>query len=367
MSLNYSKILITLTIVLLIFGLLTLFSASVVVAQQDYGDAFYFVKRQIIQGVILGGVVAFLASRLPLSFWQKLAPLLLIFNVILVALCFVPPFKVANAPALRWLKIGPISFQPSEFLKITYPAFLAAILCRSNPKERKKVFGKPFLTFLFSFGLISGLMFIQPSTGTVLIIGLASLAIYFTSGLSLKQIIVLIIITIIVGSYLFKVSPYRLQRIISFKEGEEDPLKSGYHIEQSLIGIGSGGIFGLGFLKSVQKFFYLPESHTDSIFSVISEEFGFIGSIILIVLYLSLILVGLKIASKSINNFNKFFAIGLISHIGFQTFINIAVMTKIIPATGVPLPFISYGSSSLITSLVSIGILSKIASGEVYN
>ncbi len=364
MSLNYNKILITLTVILLTLGLLVLFSASAVIAQQNFSDTFYFVKKQIIQGVIFGGILAFLASKLSLNFWRKLAPLFFILNVLLIILCFVPPFKMTSTNALRWIKIGPISFQPSEFLKITYPAFLAAVLSQYNLKERKRIFGKPFLTFLFSFGLISGLMFIQPSTGTVLIIGLASLAIYFTSGLSLKQIIVLVIITIIVGSYLFKVSPYRLQRIISFKEGEKDPLKSGYHIEQSLIGIGSGGIFGLGFLNSIQKFFYLPESHTDSIFSVLAEEFGFVGSMILIVLYLSLVLVGLKITSRALNNFNKFFAVGLISHIGFQAFINIAVMTKIIPVTGVTLPFISYGSSSLITSLVSIGILSKIASVE---
>ncbi|MGC8880724.1 MAG: FtsW/RodA/SpoVE family cell cycle protein [Minisyncoccia bacterium] len=359
MEKNY-KALIALTIVLSVVGILVLFSASVIIAQKEHGDVFYFVKKQIVQGIILGGFLGMIAYRLPLNFWRKLAPLLLFLNVILIILCFIPPFKVTSAYAYRWLKIGSFIFQPSEFLKITYFAFLAALLARYSPLEKKKIFGKPFLIFLCSLALISGLMVIQPSTGTVVIIGLASFAVYFVSGLSFRQFLFLLIIASLAFSYLIKVSPYRLERIISYSKGE-DPLKSGYHIRQALIGIGSGGILGIGFLKSVQKFFYLPETHTDSVFAVMAEEFGFLGSIFLIVLYLSFLLAGYKIAARARNNFNKYFAIGLISYIGFQAFINMAVMTKIIPTTGVPLPFISYGSSSLVVTFISVGILSKIA------
>jgi len=358
----YRQPLIVLTIILVIFGLLCLYSASVIVAQEEHNDVFYFIKRQILQGVIFGGLLAYLAFKIPLSFWKKFAPFLLILNVILIGLCFVKPFKVTSGYALRWIKIGPFTLQPSEFLKITYFAFLAGLLGRYSTSEKRKVFGKPFLIFLFSLGIISLLMFRQPSTGTVVVIGLSSLAVYFASGLSFKQTIVLVLIAAFVFVYLIKTTSYRFERILGFVKGEEDPLGKGYHIKQSLIGIGSGGIFGVGFLKSVQKFNYLPETHTDSIFSIIAEEFGLIGSLFLIILYLSLVFVGLKIANRASDNFSKFFAIGLISHLGFQAFINIAVMSKIIPTTGVPLPFISYGSSSLIASLISIGILTKIAS-----
>lgn len=359
---NYRKALIILTIILSSIGLLVLFSASVIIAQKEHSDVFYFIKKQIFQGILFGGFLSFLASKISLNFWRKLSPLLLIFNIFLMILCFIPPFKVTNAYALRWLKIGPFVFQPSEFFKITYFAFLAGLLSRYSLWERKKIFGKPFIIFLLSLGIISGLMFIQPSTGSVIIIGLASLVVYFVSGLSFKQFLFLLIMGTLVLGYLIKVTPYRLERFLSFYKGEEDPLKSGYHIQQSLIGIGSGGIFGVGFLKSVQKFFYLPEAHTDSVFSVMAEEFGFVGSIIIIIIYLSFLLAGFKIASQTLNHFNRYFAVGLISHIGFQAFINIAVMTRLIPATGVPLPFISYGSSSLIVTLVSVGILTKIAS-----
>lgn len=362
MTNKYRKALITLTVILSVIGLLALCSASVIIGQQEHGDAFYFIKRQIIQGIILGGFLGFLSSKISLNFWRKLAPFLLLLNIILIILCFIPPFKVTHAYALRWLRMGPFIFQPSEFLKVTYFAFLAGLLANHSLIERKKIFGKPFIIYLLSLGIISGLMFVQPSTGTVVIIGLASLAVYFVSGLSLKQFLFLFIIGVLAFSYLVKTTPYRLERVLSFYKGEEDPLKSGYHIQQSLIGIGSGGILGVGFLKSVQKFFYLPEAHTDSVFSVMAEEFGFVGSLIIIILYLSFLLAGLKIASHALNNFNKYFAVGLISTIGFQAFINMAVMTKLIPATGVPLPFISYGSSSLITTLISVGILTKIAS-----
>lgn len=362
MAKSYSKALITLTIILSIIGILVLFSASVMIGQKEHDDVFYFVKRQIIQGIILGSFLGIIASRLTLNFWRKLSPLLLLLNIVLIALCFVSPFKVTSAYAYRWIKIGPFVFQPSEFLKITYFAFLASLLARYSALERKKIFGRPFLIFLFTLAIISGLMFIQPSTGTVVIIGFASLVVYFVSGLSLRQFLFLLIIGLLVIGYLIKVSPYRLERIMAFYKGEEDPLKSGYHIQQALIGIGSGGIFGMGFLKSVQKFFYLPEAHTDSVFSVMAEEFGFLGSIILIILYLSFLLAGFKIAHQARNNFNKYFTVGLISSIGFQAFVNMAVMTKLIPATGVPLPFISYGSSSLIATFISIGILTKINS-----
>ncbi len=358
---KYKNSLVVLTIILSVIGILALFSASAIVGQKEHEDVFYFTKRQLLQGIVVGGLMAFLASKISLNFWQKTSFLLLLFNVFLIILCFIPPFKVSGTHSLRWIKIGPISFQPSEFLKITYFAFLATVLSRYPVSQRKKIFGKPFLIYLISLGIISVLMFVQPSTGTVFIIALASLLVYFVAGLSLKQFIFLALIGILTLTYLTKVTPYRFERIKSFLEGERDPLKGGYHIQQSLIGIGSGGIFGRGFLKSIQKFLYLPESHTDSIFSIMAEEFGFIGSLFLIILYLSLILCGLKIANQTLNSFNKFFAVGLISTIGIQAFINIAVMTKIMPTTGVPLPFISYGSSALITNLVSIGILCKIA------
>ncbi|MBP8617709.1 MAG: cell division protein FtsW [Candidatus Pacebacteria bacterium] len=355
----YSRLLVNLSLILTVLGLIMLTSASAVLGEQQYGDVFYFVKRQIIQGVLLGSILAIILARVPLDLIKKFSFVLFFLNVIITLLCFIPPFKVSGS-ALRWVKIGPISFQPSEFLKITYPLFLATFLEKFSLSQRKKIFAKPFLTFLFSLGLIALIIIKQPSTGTIVIIAFASSLMYFIAGLSGKQILVLALIICLGGFYIVKTTPYRLTRVLSFFQGENTQGEN-YHITQALIGIGSGGWFGLGLGNSVQKFNYLPESHTDAIFPIIAEELGFIGATIVVILFILLISIGFKITQKNQQEFSKFLAGGLTAYLVIQIFINLGGMLHLIPIAGVPLPFFSYGSSSLVTTLATVGLLCNLA------
>jgi len=354
---NYQKSLYLFTAILVIVGFLSLISASSIIGAEDYHDPYYFVKKQLIQGILGGLFLAWLISKIPYQFLKKISVILLIVNVGLILLCFIGPFKHPVNASFRWLKIGPLSFQPSELLKITYILFLANLLSSLKVEKRKN---SAFLIFLISLGLTAGLLAKQPSTGTSLILGLSSLAMYFAAGLNIKQILVVGLLGGLGLMILIIETPYRMQRLTSFLSGANDPLGSGYQSQQSLIGIGSGGIIGVGFGNSLQRFNYLPESHTDAIFSIMAEEFGFVGSISLLIIYLLFISSGLKLAGAVSDLYGKFVIIGIISGIGFQAFINIASMCKLMPITGIPLPFISYGSSAFITNLLGLGIISNI-------
>lgn len=358
---SLSRSLIIVTFIILVIGLVALISASAVIGEQNYGDVYYFVKRQLLQGVFIGLIAAWCASKIDYHTWKKYGPIFLALNIFLLLLCFAPFFGSSEGLANRWIKIGPISFQPSELLKITYILFLAGLLSGSSLKKRRKLIGFPFLCFLATLSLSGYIIIKQPSTGSLVVLILSSLSVYISAGASLAQILFFGLIGTLGLGFIIKKTPYRWNRIISFLSPQQDPLGQGYHIIQSLLAIGSGGLFGVGFGKSVQKFNYLPESHTDAIFSIIAEESGFIGSLVIIILFLILISIGFKIANRAPDEFGKFLAIGLICNIGFQAFINIGAMCQIFPITGIPLPFISYGGSSLVINLISIGLLSNIA------
>ena len=356
-----NRLLITFSLLLLVVGLIALISASAVIGEQEYGDVYHFVKKQLLLGIFLGLILAWVASKINYRSLTKLSLILLILNIVLLLLCFIPALQPLGSPARRWLRVGPVNFQPSEFIKLTYILFLAGLLSRFSIDKRRKMNAIPFIIFVSTLAIIAFIIFQQPATGTLLVLGLSSISVYIVAGMSMLQFFSLGTTSILGLTFLIQRTSYRLQRILSFWSPESDPLGKGYHIIQSLIGIGSGGLFGIGFGRSIQKFNYLPESHTDAIFSIIAEEFGFLGSSLIIILFLLLISIGLKIAKKAPDNLGKFLAIGLTCNIGFQAFINIAAMCKLLPITGIPLPFISYGPSSLIATLISIGILSNIA------
>ena len=358
---KYRKSLIILTFILLIVGIMALISASSVLGAEDFNDVFYYVKKQLFRGILIGLILMFLVSRFNYHHWAKLSLILLVLNLLLVGLCFLGPFKYVVNGAHRWLKVGPLVFQPSEFLKISYILFLAAILAKANTTKVKKVLAAPFIIYIISLGAIGLLLSQQPSTGTFLILAGSSVAMYLTVGLSWKQFFILLLGGGLFLAMLITSTGYRSERIQTFLSGESDPLGKGYQTQQSLIGIGSGGIFGVGFGNSVQKFNYLPASHTDAIFSIIAEEFGFLGSLCLLIIYLFFISSGLGIAQHSPDSYGKFLTTGFISSIGIQAFINIAAMCKLIPITGIPLPFISYGSSALITNLFMVGVVINIS------
>lgn len=357
-KLNY--LLVTFTFILLVVGLIALISASTVIGEQQYGDVYYFVKKQLFLGIFLGLISAWIVSKINYHSLAKLSLILLVFNIFLLLLCFIPAFQPMGSPASRWLKISFINFQPSEFIKPTYILFLATLLSRFSLDKRRKIH-IPFLVFVCSLAMIGVIIIKQPATGTLIVLALSSVMVYIIAGMSAAQFLSLVAVGISSFALIIKTSPYRIRRILSFLSPGSDPLGKGYHIIQSLIGIGSGGLFGIGFGRSIQKFNYLPESHTDAIFSIIAEEFGFLGSLLIIFLFIVLISIGLKIAKRAPDSLGKFLAIGLTCNIGFQAFINIASMCQLVPITGIPLPFISYGGSSMVATLISIGILSNIA------
>lgn len=363
MSHQANSMLIWSAAILLILGLVALISASAALGERYYEDAFYYLKRQIKQGVFLGIIIFFICFFVNYNFWRKIAFFLLIINIILMLLAFLPFFQVEGVSARRWVALGPISFQPSEFLKVSYILFLASFLSSYSTTEIKKRKSaiKIYLIFIFTLVLICGILVFQPATGTVIIISLTSMIVYLARGAPWRYIILTVILAFIVLWLLIKITPARLERIISFFHPQLDPLGKGYQLQQALIGIGSGGLFGVGFGKSVQKFHYLPESHTDVIFSIIAEETGFIGVFILLIIFMIFILAGFQIAQNAADNFGYLLGTGLISWIAVQVIINIAANCQLIPMTGIPLPFISYGSSALITTLASVGILANIA------
>jgi len=351
----------SLTFIILFVGLVVLISASSVMGEQVYGDVFHFVKKQLLQGVFLGLLLAWLISKIDYHKWKKWALILLILNIFFVLLGFIPALQLPGVTSQRWLKIGALSVQPSEFLKLTFILFLSTLLIKFSLRERKKIWGKPFVFYFLSLGLIAFILIKQPSTGTLLVLGLASLLVYFISGMSIKQVLIIALVGVTALSLLIAQDGYRKERIKSFLAAQEDPMGKGYQISQSLIGIGSGGLWGVGFGRSVQKFNYLPQSHSDAIFSIIAEELGFIGSLCIIILYILFLSIGIRIARGSPDNLGKFLAVGLTANIIIQAFVNISAMCKLLPITGIPLPFISYGGTALITNLVSVGILSNIA------
>jgi cell division protein FtsW len=356
-----NRLLITFSALLLVLGLVALISASGVIGEQEHGDVYYFVKRQLLLGIFLGLIFAWIVSKINYRSLAKLSLILLISNIFLLLLCFIPALQPIGSQANRWLKFAFISFQPSEFIKITYILFLASLLSRFSLDKRRKIHITPFIVFVCSLAIIGAIIIEQPATGTLVVLALSSTMVYVVAGMSATQFFSLVAVGISALSVIIKATPYRAKRILSFLTPESDPLGKGYHIIQSLIGIGSGGLLGIGFGRSIQKFNYLPESHTDAIFSIIAEEFGFLGSFIIIILFVFLISIGLKIARRAPDSLGKFLAIGLTCNIGFQAFVNIAAMCKAVPMTGIPLPFISYGGSSMVVTLISIGILSNIA------
>ncbi len=356
-----NRLLVTFSVLLLVLGLIALISASAVIGEQEHGDVYHFVKRQLFLGIFLGLIFAWIVSKINYHSLAKLSLILLISNILLLLLCFIPALQPIGSSANRWLRIVFINFQPSEFIKLTYILFLASLLSRFSLDKRRKMHITPFIVFVCSLAIIGVIIIKQPATGTLIVLALSSVMVYIVAGMSVTQFLSLGLIGILGLVFIIKRTSYRFERILSFLSPGSDPLGKGYHIIQSLIGIGSGGLLGIGFGRSIQKFNYLPESHTDAIFSIIAEEFGFLGSLIIIILFIFLISIGLKIAKRAPDNLGKFLAIGLTCNIGFQAFINIAAMCQLVPMTGIPLPFISYGGSSMVATLISIGILSNIA------
>ncbi len=344
---------------LIIFGLVMIASAGVAYSTTRFGDSYYFLKRQLFFGVLPGLIVLYITSKINYKFWRQMAVPFFALSVIFLILIFVPGFGAKIYGASRWLRLGSFSFQPSEMLKLSLILYLAAWL--EGRREKVKDFFEGFAPFLVIMGLVRFLLIKQPDIGTLCAIVAIALPMFFVSGASLAHLCVMGGGGILLMFILIKLEPYRMDRLLVFLHPEMDPQGIGYQINQAILAIGSGGIFGVGLGKSLQKFNYLPEPVGDSIFAIMGEELGLIGATVLIVLLLFLAARGLRIAKRAPDKFSQLAAAGIISWIIFQSFINIAAISGLIPLTGVPLPFISYGGTSMVFLMAGIGILLNIS------
>lgn len=343
---------------LVVFGLVVLASASSHLGQTKFNDSFYYLKHQIFYGLSIGLLGFFAGYKIYYRRYQKIAFILLLISILALALVFTSlGFKAGGAE--RWVKMGPITFQPGELLKLTFIMYLAAWLAGRG--ERQKSFLSGFLPFFVVIATIGALLFKQPATTTVVIIIISALVIYFVSGAKLFYIAATGALGVIAVGALIYFTPYRLERIVNFLEPNANPLAGGYHINQALIAIGSGGLAGVGFGQSTTKIQYLPEPIGDSIFAVMAEELGFIGSLALLSIFTVLILKTLFLARKTKDRFGKLLLVGFGTLISLQVFVNIAAISGLIPLTGIPLPFISYGGTALAVFMMMGGIVVNIS------
>ena len=341
-----------------IFGIIMIYSASYVWAEYKFNDPFKYAKHQTLF-FIIGTILMYLISKINYKIYQKYSNIILLICIILLILVAIPGIGIVRNGSRSWFGIGSFGIQPSEFTKLALIIFTSKYLIK-NEKNLKNV-KKGVIPILLIVLLIFGLIMLQPDFGTGTIIVVSIISLLFIAGVNLKFFIKLGIIGMIGVIILIAIAPYRLARIISFLNPWSDPLGSGFQIIQSLYAIGPGGLFGYGFLNSRQKHFYLPEPQTDFIFSIISEEFGFLGIIIVTTLFLIIILKGYSIAKKTSDKFGKFLAFTITFQIAFQTLLNLMVVVGLIPVTGVTLPFLSYGGSSLLITMTSMGVLLNIS------
>ena len=336
-------------------GVVMVYNASSVEAWREFGDKFHYVRSQLIWAAI-GWGAALVVSRVDWRWLEKLALPVFVFNLCLLAAVLVPGLSRQALGARRWLSVGSFSFQPSELVKLTFALYLAAWLSR----ERRRL-----VHFMAILGLVIGLVILEPDMGTALVIAFTALVVYFVAEQPLWHLVFLGISGVVAFSILALTSPYRRQRLLTFLNPTADPTGSSYHIRQVLLALGSGGLWGVGLGQSRQKYAYLPEVTTDSIFAVFAEEVGFVGSLMLVLLFLLLVYQMIKIARLAPDKFSRLLAMGITAMIGGQIVLNLGAMVALIPLTGLPLPFFSYGGSSLVVTLTGIGILLNISRATV--
>jgi len=345
---------------LVIFGLIMVSSASVIKSYEatDGASNYYYLIRQFIN-VGIGIIFWLIFQAIDYRKWKKYAIWFFLISLFLTFLVFIPGIGQKIGGATRWIGFGSYAFQPSELLKLSFIIFLASYF--DNIQENIENFFKGLLPFLFILGVIVFILMNQPDMGTAMIFVLISLGMFFIAGANLWQFLSLLPIGGIIFWVLIKSSPYRMARFMTFLNPSADSLGKSYHVNQSLIAIGSGGWWGQGFGNSHQKYNFLPEPMTDSVFAVAAEELGFLRSFLIIAAFALIAWRGFLIAKNAADNFGKYLASGIVLWIVFQAFINLAAMLGIIPLTGVPLPFVSYGGSSLIILLSASGILLNIS------
>ncbi|WP_430786107.1 stage V sporulation protein E [Virgibacillus flavescens] len=351
-------LLLGLVMALLTVGLVMVFSSSYIWADYKYGDSFFFLKRQLLF-VGLGVMAMYILMMTPYSVWKQYSKLILLGCFVLLGLVLIPGVGLVRGGAQSWIGVGAFSIQPSEFMKLGLVMYLSTYLTYNQKyiTSFKKGFFPSVILVFSAFGLIM----LQPDLGTGVVLVLTCMVLIFTAGAKLTHFFGLAGIGVIAFLFLIVSAPYRIKRITSFINPWEDPLGDGFQIIQSLYAIGPGGLMGVGLGDSIQKYFYLPEPQTDFIYAILAEELGFIGGTVIILLFVLLLWRGIKIALTTQDEFGRYLALGIITMLSIQVMINISVVIGLIPVTGITLPFLSYGGSSLTLTLCAVGILLNIS------
>lgn len=355
------KYLIISFLTLAVIGLLMVYSSSLIWANYKYGNGGYFLIRQFIF-FLIGIFLFILVSRINTLSLQKYRNYILLFAIILLILVLVPGIGMVRGGARSWIGIGGFAFQPSEFVKLSLIIFTANYLAK-NKEETKNL--STIFPIIFVLVLVFGLIMAEPDFGTGFILILTILTMILISGIKKRYILLSMIAGVGAFAGLILSAPYRMKRIFAFLNPYEDPLGAGFQIIQSLYAISPNGFFGRGLFKSFQKYYFLPEPQTDFIFAIIVEELGFLGGLFVLVLFAILFYSGIMIALKAKTLFQTYLASGIVLSIFIQFFINIGVVIGLLPVTGVTLPFLSYGGSSLIMNFIMMGILVNISESDI--
>jgi cell division protein FtsW len=340
-------------------GFLIFSSASLGLLAREGASFASVAFSQFVFGIVGGSIMLFITSNIYYRNWRRFAFYIFIAALILTAAVFVPGIGMSHGGATRWINLGFTTVQPSEFLKIGFVIYLATWFSGIHNKIGDIRFG--LLPFVGSVGVVGAIMLAQPDTDTFIIMGAAGMAMFLAAGAKWRDVLGIVGTAILGLLIIALIRPYVMERLTTFLDPEADPLGSGYQIQQSLIAIGSGGAVGRGFGQSIQKFEYLPEAIGDSIFAVYAEEFGFLGTSILIIGLVSLALRGYKIAAQAEDIFGTLLVTGFITVIIAQAFLNIAAMTGMAPLSGLPLPFISHGGTALMSTLAALGIVLNVS------
>jgi cell division protein FtsW len=340
-------VVIVLVMLLSTLGTVFVFEASVAESLSTFGDRYYLFKQHLV-GLLIGWIAFFVGLMIPAKIWIKISPIVMVTAIISLILVFIPGVGINLNGASRWLSIAGLTIQPVEIVKFALITYLAAWL----PKQ------KDLWPFLIIVSIPTILLILQPDLGSLLVVFTIACSLYFVAGGNLKQLGIMTLITIPLLVVAIVTSPYRMQRVLTFFNPDSDPLGSSYHVRQIVLALGRGGLFGQGLGNSTQRFSYIPEASTDSIFAIVAEETGFVGSSIIICMFALLIFIIFKLVNQTQNSIEiKLLGNGLAIWITAQTLLNLSAVVALVPLTGVPLPFFSYGRTALIMILFATGVL----------
>ncbi len=345
---------------LVVLGVLVVYSSSFALGLVEFGDANYFVLRQVLFAA-MGGVAMYVLMRSDYRQLRMLSPLLMLAAIAGLFAVLMPGIGLNHNGATRWIALGgPIPpLQPSEFAKLALIIYVSAWLAGRG--DDVKTFWLGFFPCVLLVGFVAGLVMLEPDLGTAIVLVLTTMTLVFVAGASITHVFAFAGVGSVVASMLIFAGQYRTDRIFAFVSAEDDPSGRGFQTLQLLIALGSGGVHGLGLGASRQKFFYVPGAHTDGIFAIIGEELGFIGAVAVILLFAFLIVRGFRVILRARDDFGSLLAVGIVSWIGYQALINVGGITRTLPLTGIPLPFLSYGGSALVAMLAGIGILLSVS------